>query len=269
MTGCLQGGALPRASRTAARSATGFAGDTGPTYSNAPTAALTSHAPVHPITAHAVTAASLRMLPIFADTPDAALQAVVRASMLRRVARNAQVVRAGERTDFVYLVLSGTLEVLVGDEEGREAFLSELGPGELFGEMGVLDDEVRSATVVAVTPSELVAITKTDFKRFMKENFDVAHYVMRKLIQRLRMANRRIESLALLDITGRVARVLREMAETVDGEQVIVGKLCKQSIAKMIGSSREMVSRTMKNLEQRGLIEVGEGCVVLHDAGIR
>jgi CRP/FNR family cyclic AMP-dependent transcriptional regulator len=206
---------------------------------------------------------------MFSDASDASLQAVARASMLRRVPRNVQVVRAGERTDFVYLVLSGTLDVLVGDEEGREAILSELGPGELFGEMGMLDDAGRSATVMAIAPSELVAITKTDFRRFMKENFDIALYVMRKLIQRLRAANHRIESLALLDINGRVARVLRDMAETTDGQQVITGKICKQSIARMIGASREMVSRTMRDLELRGLIEVSEGHVVLREISSR
>ncbi|MCK7502573.1 MAG: hypothetical protein MZW92_81695 [Comamonadaceae bacterium] len=76
--------------------------------------------------------------------------------------------------------------------------------------MGVLDDEARSATVMAVTPSVLVVLAKADFKRCLKENFDVTHYVMRKLIQRLRMADRRIESLALLDVAGRVVRVLRD-----------------------------------------------------------
>jgi CRP/FNR family cyclic AMP-dependent transcriptional regulator len=216
---------------------------------------------------HEVTAATLRTFQMFADTPEQALQAVARAAMLRRVGRNAYVVRAGERTDFVYLILSGALNVLVSDEEGCEAILSVLGPGELFGEMGVLDDETRSATVVAVTPSVLVVLAKTEFKRCLRENFDVSRYVMRKLIQRLRMADRRIESLALLDVAGRVVRVLRDLAETLGGEQVVARKLSKQDIAKMVGASREMVSRVVKDLELRGLIEMGEGRIVLRDVG--
>jgi len=216
---------------------------------------------------HEVTAATLRTFPLFADTPEQALQAVARAAMLRRVGRNAHVVRAGERTDFVYLILAGTLNVQVSDEEGREAILSVLGPGEMFGEMGVLDDEARSATVMAVIPSVLVVLAKSDFKRCLKENFDVTHYVMRKLIQRLRMADRRIESLALLDVAGRVVRLLRDMAETLGGEQVVVRKPSKQDIAKMVGASREMVSRVVKDLELRGLIEMGEGRIVLREAG--
>ncbi|MCK7492098.1 MAG: cyclic nucleotide-binding domain-containing protein [Comamonadaceae bacterium] len=83
------------------------------------------------IPAHEVTAATLRTFPMFADTPEEALQAVARVSMLRRVGRSAYVVRAGERTDFVYLILSGALNVQVSDEEGREAILSVLGPGEI------------------------------------------------------------------------------------------------------------------------------------------
>jgi len=216
---------------------------------------------------HEITAATLRTFSMFADTPEEALQAVARVSRLRRVGRNTYVVRAGERTDFAYLILSGALNVFVSDEEGREAILSVLGPGELFGEMGVLDDEARSATVMAVIPSVLVVLAKSDFKRCLKENFDVTHYVMRKLIQRLRMADRRIESLALLDVAGRVVRLLRDMAETLGGEQVVVRKPSKQDIAKMVGASREMVSRVVKDLDLRGLIEMGEGRIVLRDVG--
>ena len=135
----------------------------------------------------------------------------------------------------------------------------------MFGEMGVLDDEARSASVMAVIPSVLVVLAKSDFKRCLKENFDVTHYVMRKLVQRLRMADRRIENLALLDVAGRVVRILRELAETPGGEQVVPRKLSKQDIAKMVGASREMVSRVVKDLELRGLIETGSGRIVLRE----
>ncbi|MCK7498208.1 MAG: cyclic nucleotide-binding domain-containing protein [Comamonadaceae bacterium] len=148
--------------------------------------------------------------------PEQALQAIARVAMMRHVARNASVVHAGDRTDFVYLILSGSLKVLVSDEEGREVILSMLGPGELFGEMGVLDDNPRSATVSAVEPCDLVIISKHDFQRFLQENFDVSHYIMRNLVQRLREADRKIESLALMDVYGRVARLLLDMAETVE-----------------------------------------------------
>ena len=192
-----------------------------------------------------VTVDALRSLPIFESLSVERLVPVARVSIFRKVARGSAVLRAGDHTDFVYLILSGTLKVLVSDEEGREVILSNLGTGEFFGEMGVLDDNPRSATVLAVTPCELVVIAKSDFKRCLAENFDVALYIMRNLVKRLRTADRQIESLALMDVYGRVARLLLEMAEEENGEQVIKRKISKQDIAKMIGASREMVSRVM------------------------
>ena len=214
---------------------------------------------------HEVTAATLRTFPLFADMPEQSLQSVARRSMLRRTGRNGYVVRAGERTDFVYLILAGTLNVLVSDAAGREVILSVLGPGELFGEMEALDDEAHSASVMAVTPSVLVVLAKTQFKRCLRENFDVSRYVIRRLSQRLRLADRRIESLALLDVTGRVVRLLQDMAETLDGRQVVASKISKQDIAKMVGASREMVSRVVKDLVLRGLVGESGGRLVLLD----
>jgi CRP/FNR family cyclic AMP-dependent transcriptional regulator len=218
------------------------------------------------MTTHEITAALLRGLPTFADTRHEALEAVARMALLRQVARNAHVVRAGEPIDFVYLILAGCLNVQVDDVEGREAILSVLGPGEMFGEMGALDEQARSASVVAVTPSTLVAIGRSDFKRCLQANFDVTEYVMRMLVQRLRVADRRIESLALLDVTGRVVRLLREIALPVGGRQVVSRKPSRQDIAKMIGASREMVSRVLKDLEARGLIDENAERIVLRES---
>ena len=122
-----------------------------------------------------------------------------------------------------------------------------------FGEMGVLDDHPRSATVLAVEASEVVVIGKADFKQCLMDNPDVSLFIMRNLTKRLRLADRNIESLALLDVYGRVARLLLEAAEVVDGRKVVTHKLTKQDMAKMIGASREMVSRVMRDLTAQGL----------------
>ena len=207
----------------------------------------------------------LRALPIFEQVDDASLASLTRVAALRRVPRHTAVLHAGDRTDNIYFVLSGLLKVQIADEEGREVILSMLGPGELFGEMGVLDDHPRSATVLAVEPSEVVVIGKNDFKRCLVENPDVSLFIMRNLTRRLRMADRAIESLALLDVYGRVARLLLEAAETIDGRRVVTQKLTKQDIAKMIGASREMVSRVMRDLTAQGLLREEEGQLVLLD----
>lgn len=186
--------------------------------------------------------------------------------MLRYVSRRAHVFCTGDPPNAVFLILAGALNVAVGGEDKRGTILSVLGPGEMFGEMGVLDGQARSATVVAVTPCVLVEIGASDFLRCMAEDAHVADCVMRKLVRRLRVANRRIESLALLDVSGRVVRLLHEMAEARDGVRVVRDGLSKQDIARMIGASREMVRRVMKDLHLWGLIDICNGRIVLGGA---
>ncbi len=210
-----------------------------------------------------VSATLLRSLPIFDSLDDTRLAPLVKAAALRPVSRGTVVLREGDRTDNIYFVVNGSLKVLVSDEDGREVILSMLGPGELFGELGVIDDSSRSATVVATQNSDLVTLSKSDFQNCLMANFDVSLFIMRGLAKRLRDADRKIESLALMDVYGRVARLLLDLAEDVDGVKVVTKKMTKQDIAKMIGASREMVSRVMKDLHQQGLIDEGEGRIVL------
>ncbi|MCK2097232.1 Crp/Fnr family transcriptional regulator [Thauera aromatica] len=212
-----------------------------------------------------VSVIALKTFPLFHGLSDQALDAVAQVAMMRRVARGQSALIAGDRPDYVYLVLTGSLKVVVSDEDGREVILSILGQGELFGEMAMFDEQPRSASVVAVMPSDLVLIAKQDFRRIMEGSFDVSWRIMCNLAERLRHADRKIESLALMDVYGRVARLLIEMAEDVDGETVLVRRLSKQDIAKMIGASREMVSRVMKDLGQQGLIEERADGIVLRE----
>jgi CRP/FNR family cyclic AMP-dependent transcriptional regulator len=215
--------------------------------------------------ATAVSTAALRTFPLFQGLADDTLATVAHSAVMRRIPRGQNVLHAGDRSDFVYFVLTGSLKVVVSDEDGREVILSILGQGELFGEMGIFGEQPRSASVVAVTPADLVMIAKHDFRRIMQDNFEVAWRIMCNLADRLRNADRKIESLALMDVYGRVARLLLEMSEDVNGDAVVVRKITKQDIAKMIGASREMVSRVMKDLGTQGLIEETDRGIVLRD----
>ncbi|MBX3686985.1 MAG: cyclic nucleotide-binding domain-containing protein [Rhodocyclaceae bacterium] len=214
---------------------------------------------------NAVSIIALKTFSLFNGLTDDRLAAIAQHALMRRVPRGQAVVHAGDRTDYVYFVLTGNLKVLVSDEDGREVILTMLGQGELFGEMGVFDEQPRSASVVAVSPVDLVVIAKSDFRRMMQENFDIAWRIMSNLAERLRTADRKIESLALMDVYGRVARLLLEMAEEVEGERIVQRKISKQDIAKMIGASREMVSRVMKDLGMRGLIEESDRGIILRE----
>ena len=207
----------------------------------------------------------LRNVPLFASLDEAHLGVLVPMILRSRFARNETIIGAGDPTDSLYIVISGRLKVMMCDEQGREVILAILGTGEFFGEMGLLDDSPRSASVVTLEPCELLSISKVDFKRTLAENSDLSLTVMRGLVKRLREADQKIGSLALMDVYGRVARLLLQMAEDVDGEKVVVKKVSKQDIAKMIGASREMVSRVMKDLELGGYIEVRGRSIVLRD----
>jgi CRP/FNR family cyclic AMP-dependent transcriptional regulator len=212
-----------------------------------------------------VSIAVLQTLPIFESMPVVRMEALGRVASLRHVPRGGVVLREGENTNAIYFILNGALKVLVSDADGREVILTILGRGELFGEMGAIDNHPRSATVVATQPSDLVMVTKSDFQQILFDNFEVSLGIMRGLANRLRLADRKIESLALLDVYGRVARLLLDLSEVSGDHRVVTRPITKQDIAKMIGASREMVSRVMKDLQLQGLIEESGDIIIIHD----
>jgi CRP/FNR family transcriptional regulator, cyclic AMP receptor protein len=216
--------------------------------------------------AASVSTAMLRSVPLFASFSEEPLRMLTTVVTRRSVTRGTIIMAAGDPTDSLYIILSGRLKVMMSDADGKEVILTILGPGEFFGEMGLIDDAPRSASVIAIEPCELLTIARRDFKKCLAENFEMSMAVMRGLVRRLREADRKIGSLALLDVYGRVARLLLDMAETVDGQKMVTKRLPKQDIAKMIGASREMVSRVMKDLQVGGFIEMRGSTIVLRDS---
>lgn len=200
----------------------------------------------------------LRNVPLFSGLEENELERLSRVAVRRRAGRGEQVVRSGESADALLILLTGRAKVTNFDEEGREIILAWLGPGEFFGEMGLIDGSERSASVIAVENCELLTIGKHEFQRCMQENFQVAQKLMQILVRRLREADRNIESLALLDVYGRVARLLLDLSEEENGKRLVKKKISKQDMARMIGASREMVSKVMRDLEIGGYI-VTEG----------
>ena len=207
----------------------------------------------------------LRSLPLFSGLDEVELEKLSKVSGRRRVERGAFVVRAGESTDSLYILLTGRAKVTNHDEEGREIILAWLGPGESFGEMGLIDGSPRSANVVAAEACELLVLSKDSFQRCMQDNFQVALKLMQVLVQRLREADRKIENLALLDVYGRVGKLLLEFSELREGQRVVTRKLTKQDIAKMVGASREMVSRVMKDLENQGYFRTEGSTLIINE----
>lgn len=207
----------------------------------------------------------LKRVPLFSTFTDQQLNAVLAYVQHRRYPRGSLIVRAGDETDALYIILAGRVKVLIQDDEGHEVILSMMGPHDFFGEMGLLDDQPRSASVETLEPCEMLRLSKAGFVTCMKDNFDLAMRIIRNLVKRLRDADRKIESLALIDVYGRVARLLLDMAEEVDGKWVVQHAPPKQEIARMIGASREMVSRVVKDLQEKGLIRAERRKILLLD----
>ncbi len=207
----------------------------------------------------------LRNVPLFSVLQENQLAVLTSVVSRRSFPRGTTIIAAGDATDSLYVVISGRLKVMMSDDEGREVILTMLGPNEYFGEMGLIDDSPRSASVLTLEACELLVLSKRDFKVCLSENFEMAMTVMRGVVKRLREADRKIGSLALMDVYGRVARLLLEMSERIDGQQVVTKKVAKQDIAKMIGASREMVSRVMKDLQVGGYIDVRGNSIYLRD----
>ncbi len=161
----------------------------------------------------------LRNVPLFSQLPEGQLALLTKVVTRKTFPRSTTIINAGDPTDALYIVISGRLKVMMSDDEGREVILAILGQGEFFGEMGLVDDAPRSATVIAIEPCELLVMSKADFKKCLAENFDICMGVMRGLVKRLRDADKKIGSLALMDVYGRVARLLLEMSETIDGQK--------------------------------------------------
>jgi CRP-like cAMP-binding protein len=142
--------------------------------------------------------------------------------------------------------------------------LAVLEPGDHIGEMSLIDNGTHSATVRAEVATDVLMLASDEFARCLRANAAMADAVMRSLVQRLRRASRKIETLALMDVYGRVARTLLELgADDGNGGLMIREKISRQDIAKVVGASREMVSRVMKSLEENGFIETQDNGAML------
>jgi len=201
----------------------------------------------------------LMRVPLFSSMSPELADIVAKAVTKQRFKRGEIIVEQRLKSNALFIVLSGRARVLTTDSRGREVILATLQVGDYVGEMSLLDNEPHSATVQTETITDCLVLGRTEFDQCLEGNTPMARAVMTGLVKRLRRADQKIESLALMDVYGRVAHVLLEAAApNADGQMVIRDKISRQDVAKMVGASREMVSRVMKDLEERGYIEGNE-----------
>ncbi|MCG3190820.1 MAG: Crp/Fnr family transcriptional regulator [Thermoanaerobaculia bacterium] len=202
---------------------------------------------------------------LFEGLSPADRNAVAQAAVLKTFKRGERIVTQGERGDSFFVIVKGRVAVSVLSPEGREVVLNNLAEGDFFGEMALLDDARRSASVTAVEKAELAVLTREAFFDLVRNNFMLTRALFASFSRRLRHANSTIEGLASLDVKGRLARYFRDLATTrgrrAGGDWIVVVRPPQREIADTIGTSRETVSRTMTQLAKEALI-VPKGRVV-------
>ena len=214
-----------------------------------------------------VSVALVRTIFLFAGISDDALQQIASASILKRYERGQIVLQAESPgtlpAKYLYVLLSGRVRVFLQHPDGKEVALAELGRQDFFGEMGLLDDLPPSASIETLESMEALLVPETVFKQTLVGNAQVTISLIRALVHRLREADRKMESLALLDVYGRVARLLLDLSEEVEGKRVLQKAPTKTDIARQVGASREMVTRVMRHLEESRTILVEKRKVTL------
>ncbi|HMM52512.1 MAG TPA: cyclic nucleotide-binding domain-containing protein [Burkholderiaceae bacterium] len=216
--------------------------------------------------AHEENKAFLRRVPLLSSLNEQQLETLAAGSTRRNFPKGRTIVSEGEPSQSLYILLSGRAKVQRSDSEGKEVILAVLGSGDFFGEMSLIDEAPRSASVITLESCDFMSINKDAFRAMLLQSAEMCMAVMKGMVRRLREADRKIETLALLDVYGRVARVLLDFSEVVNGERIVKNKLPRQEIAKMIGASREMVSRVMKGLEIDGyIVPMPEGRLMLRE----
>lgn len=188
--------------------------------------------------------------------PQQYIDEMARLGTLRSVPARTVLITEGEVGDSLYIVLTGRVRAFLADDLGREFYLNEHGPGEHFGEM-MLDDGARSASVVTIEPSRFSVLTRAQVQDYLLTHPEAAMAMIRMLIGRVRVLTRTVGNLTLLDVYGRVARLLLDSTERQpDGRLALPGRPTQQEIASRVGASREMVSRILRDLREGGYIDI-------------
>ena len=201
--------------------------------------------------------------PLFAELAPEDLRSICECGTIKTYPKHSIVINEGDLSDTLYIILSGKVKVYVSEVDGREVTLSILGPGKFFGELALIDEAPRSASVSTLETTSLSLVSKAAFEQCVKKNPEIALKLMRVLAQRIRSLTDSVKNLALLDVYGRMARLLENLATSKNGVQVIEQRLTHQDIANMVGASREMISRIMKELMTGNYIQFKEKQITL------
>ncbi len=210
----------------------------------------------------------LKQIPLFSSMKDDEIKAIYDLSHTKKCGKDAVILLEDEEGDTLFIILNGKVKVTTFSETGKEVIFSILNEGDFFGDMSLLDGKPRSATVISIEESELRLIRRSEFLRLLEKHPRIALVLLEELTSRLRKADERIESLAILDVTGRIAGILLQLADE-RGEDTPEGILIRsrpthQELGNMVGTTRETVTRVLKQLENKKYITMaGKNLTIL------
>ena len=203
-------------------------------------------------------------VPLFSGLSSAALAEIEQHGTVKSFRNNTIVINQDDETYSLYVILSGSVRVFISGEDGREAVLNHQSAGDYFGDLALIDKQPRVASVMTTEASRFMIISRDDFMACLSKNPEIAINLIKPMTSRMRMLARNVSNLALLDVYGRVARVLLEQAEEQEDGEMVTEKLTQQEIADMVGASRAMVSRILKDLKAGGYISVDKKRITIH-----
>ena len=216
-----------------------------------------------------VAAGLLTRVPVFETLAPGDLRHVAAVAVPRRFAAHQVIFREGDASDTCYVVRTGHARAVRANPDGRTIALAHFGPGDIFGELAMFDDERRSATVETLDEVEALAISGTDMRRLLREHPDIAAKLVIALGRRLRAANERISRQSFQTVQSRVATVLGQLVSQAQaegaGDRDVLVTATQADIAQLAGSSRESASRFLAELERAGLVTQGRGRLTVHD----
>jgi CRP-like cAMP-binding protein len=210
------------------------------------------------------TADFLATVPLFSGLDRTELQRFAELTREKFYPKGSVILFENDPGDSLFVVRQGRVKVVLIGEDGREVILGVLGVSEQFGELALIDDRPRSAHVIAMEDSHLLVLRREDFRRRVESSPAVAWSLLTELSRRLRRADEKIGGLVLLDVPGRIARLLLDLSEE-SGSNTIEKALTHQTIAQMIGASRETVSRAMKEFQDANWVTVERRRITLAD----
>ena len=197
----------------------------------------------------------LKRVPLFSSLTEAQISVLEGAFTKKKFSRNTLIVQQGQRSSIFFVILIGSAHVVTKDDRGREVIFAILNQGDYFGEMSLIDGAPHSTSVRTVIPTDVLMLERQAFDFCLPAPNSLQHSVMLNLVQRLRAADRKIESLALMNAEERIIHFLKELARPdEEGNMVIQERISPIQVSKSVGTSREMVARVIKRLRDDGMI---------------